>query len=240
VIEPGEFATEDDPGITAGRDGESVRVAPVTLFEPRELLDREAARGELGLDPGRIAVVVQLGARNNFDYGQIDRVVLDTLGRRVDVQLVFVDWLIGENAAELPAHIRRVQDFPVARYLRAFDLAVSACGYNSFHELLGIGLPAILVPNENPMMDAQEIRALWADRRGHAVCVRVHEIYRLAWALERLLQPDIRERVAQGAARLPPCDGAREAAALVADLAGSQARADRHGGRPTQALLRSF
>ena len=89
-------------------------MAPVTLFEPGELLGREAARASSGLDPGRLAVIVQLGARNNFDYGQVDRVVLDTLGSRVEVQLVFVDWLIGESMAELPAGVLRLQDFPVA------------------------------------------------------------------------------------------------------------------------------
>ena len=52
VIEPGEFAAEDDPGITAGRDGEALRVAPITLFEPGELLGRDAARAELGPRPG--------------------------------------------------------------------------------------------------------------------------------------------------------------------------------------------
>jgi hypothetical protein len=239
VIEPGEFAAADDAGITAGRDAEALRVAPVTLFEPGELLGREAARAELGLDPGCLAVIVQLGARNNFDYGQVDRVVLDTLGRRVEVQLVFVDWLIGESTAELPDGVLRLQDFPIARYLRAFDLAVSACGYNSFHELLSIGMPAILVPNENPMMDAQEIRALWADRRGHAVCVRAHEAYRLAWALESLLDPDVRRRLAGAADRLRPCDGARETATLIAELAGTQSGAD-GAGRPFNALQRSL
>ena len=238
VIEPGEFAAEDDPGITTGRDAEALRVAPVTLFEPGELLDRAAARSRLGLDPDRLAVIVQLGARNNFDYGQVDRIVLDTLGGRAEVQLVFVDWLIGESTAELPPGVLRLQDFPVARYLRAFDLAVSACGYNSFHELLGIGLPAILVPNENPMMDAQEIRALWADRRGHAICVRAHETYRLAWALERLLQPEVRLRLAGAALRLPPSDGARETAALIADLAGT--RGADGAGRLANALQRSL
>lgn len=239
VIEPGEFAAEDDPGITAGRDGEALRVPPVTLFEPGELPGRDAARAELGLDPERLAVVIQLGARNNYDYRQADRVILERLGQRADVQLVFVDWLIGETEAELPASVLRLQDFPIARHLPAFDLAVSACGYNSFHELLSIGLPSILIPNENPMMDAQEVRALWADRRGHAVCVRAQESYRLAWALERLLEPGQQQRVRAAASTLPTCDGGRQAATLIADLAGSLTGGEGRG-RPAQALRRSL
>jgi UDP:flavonoid glycosyltransferase YjiC (YdhE family) len=82
------------------------------------------------------------------------------------VELVFVDWLIGERRQDLPAHVRRLSTFPVPRYLAAFDLAVSAAGYNSFHELLSLAVPTVFVPNENPMMDAQELRALWAERQG--------------------------------------------------------------------------
>jgi UDP:flavonoid glycosyltransferase YjiC (YdhE family) len=237
VIEPGEFAAEDDPGITAGRDGEAVRVAPIILFEPDELLGREEARAELGLDPERLAVIVQLGSRNNFDYRQVDRIVLDTLGRRPDVQLVVLEWLIGASAAKLPPQVQALKVFPAAKYLRAFDFAVSACGYNSFHELLSLGLPSILVPNENPTMDAQEVRALWADRREHAFCVRQHEPYRLAWALERMLEPETRERFARRASALRPCDGAREAARLIAELAGSRA-AWSLPSRASQTLLR--
>jgi UDP:flavonoid glycosyltransferase YjiC (YdhE family) len=237
VIEPGEFAAEDDPGITAERDGEAVRVAPVILFDPEELLTREEAREELGLDPERLAVIVQLGSRNNFDYRQVDRIILETLGRRPDVQLVVLEWLIGGSAVKLPPQVRTLKVFPAAKYQRAFDFAISACGYNSFHELLGLGVPTILVPNENPMMDAQEVRALWADRREHALCVRQQEPYRLAWALERMLEPETRERFARRAAGLPACDGARETARLIAELAGSRAPWSLQP-RASQALLR--
>ncbi len=239
VIEPGEFAAADDPGITAGRDGEALRVAPITLHEPDELPSRAAARAALGLDPERPAVILQLGARNNFDFRQVDRVVLDVLGPRTDVQIAAVDWLIGEAAPELPAVVKRLRDFPIARHLPAFDLAVSACGYNSFHELLGLGIPSILIPNENPMMDAQEVRALWADRRGHGICVRSHETYRLAWAVQRLLEPEVQARMREAARVLPACAGAREAASLIADLAGSQPVADGRSRMP-QALLRTL
>ena len=171
VVEPGELAASLDVGATAGRRDETVQVPPVLLLDAEELLDRDAARAELGLDPGRTAVLVQLGSRNNFDYAAIDQAILDELGGRPDVELVHVDWLIGEAEPELPPRVRRLRTFPVTRYLRAFDLAVSAVGYNSFHELLAFGVPSIFVPNENPIMDAQELRAAWAERHGLALAV---------------------------------------------------------------------
>jgi UDP:flavonoid glycosyltransferase YjiC (YdhE family) len=69
------------------------------------------------------------------------------------------------------------------------------------------------------------------------LCVRQHEPYRLAWALERMLEPETRERFARRAAGLPACDGARETARLIAALAGSRAPWSLQP-RASQALLR--
>lgn len=236
VIEPGDHAAADDPGITAARTAGVARVAPVTLLEPGERLDRAAARAELGLDPERPAVLVQLGGRSNFDYAGVDAVLAEALERRPEVQPVVLEWLIGEAVRPPGPRWRVLRTFPAARCHAAFDLAVSACGYNSFHELLDARLPAILVPNENPTMDAQEVRAAWADRHGRAIAVRRSEPYRLVWALERLLDPDGRAELA-GRPPLAGCSGAAEAAALIAELAAGATGAtlDR---RPAQVPLR--
>lgn len=227
VVEPGEFAAALDQGPTSGRDLEAVRVPPVVLLGEDEILTREAARAELGLDPGRTAVLVQLGGRNNFDYAGIDEAVLEALGTRAEVELVVADWLIGETPSELPARIRRLRTFPVPRLLRAFDIAVSAAGYNSFHELLSLGVPTVFVPNENPVMDAQELRAVWAERNGLAFCVRRHDPYRAAWALRELLDPRRRAEFTERCRALPPCDGGARIARMVGELAGAVRLPDR-------------
>jgi UDP:flavonoid glycosyltransferase YjiC (YdhE family) len=228
VVEPGEFAADLDAGPTAGRAAvEAVRVPPVILLGTDELLHREAARAELGLDPDRTAVLVQLGSRNNFDYAGIDEVVVEELGSRPDVELVFVDWLIGDQAADhLPPHVRRLRTFPVARLLAAFDLAVSAAGYNSFHELLLCGVPTLFVPNEHPMMDDQGGRARWAERRGLALQAAADDPFALGRKLGELLEPERWLELQAAMARLPPADGAGEAAAAVAEMAYTL-RADR-------------
>ena len=138
----------------------------------------------------------------------------------------------------MPANVRRLQDFPIASFLPAFDLAVSACGYNSFHEILSLGLPAVLMPNENPMMDAQEVRALWADRRGHAVCVRATRPIgwpgRSSACSSPTCAPGSPSRRGSPALRRRPRGGT-----LIADLAGSLTAVDRPRPPGTQALLRA-
>ncbi|MFO1039527.1 MAG: glycosyltransferase [Geminicoccaceae bacterium] len=218
VVEPGEYAAERDPGITVGRRNEAVKVPPIILFDPEELPSRAEARTALGLDPDTTAVLVQLGSRNNFDYAEVDRIICEVLGSRPEIELVFLEWLIGEQEPDLPTHARRLKAYPTARYLRAFDLVVSACGYNSFHELLATGTPTLFVPNENPMMDAQEVRAGWADAQRLAIGIRRHEVYRLAWALDELLRPESRQAVEAASATLPRCDGARVVAGLIEEL----------------------
>lgn len=238
VIEPGELAASLDRGITAGRELERVLVPPIVLLDREELLNRAEARQELGIDPGRTAVLLLLGSRNNFDYSAVDRVVAELLLPRPEVELVALDWPISENDAALPAGVRRLTRFPIARFFRAFDFAIAACGYNSFHELLAAGVPSLFVPNENPMMDEQERRALWAEEAGVALWARTSDPYRIGWAIGRLLDPALRAGLRAALDRLPPATGAAQAAALVAMLARSWPR-DRRPDRLPAAIARA-
>lgn len=237
IIEPGELAGAYDRGITANREGEAARVPPIVLLDSAELPTRAAARAELNLDPNRLCLIVQLGGRNNYDYRQVDSVLSERLGQRGDVQVLVVDWLIGENHANLPASFRRISSYPTARWLNAFDLAVSAAGYNSFHELTAACLPTIYVPNENPMMDEQESRALWAEHQGCALLARIHDPYRLAWALDRTLAEPTREAMRAAAGGLGTCDGAAEAARLLDEIVRTMPR-DLRPERMPHALAR--
>lgn len=237
IIEPGDLAFELDRGITRGRVLERVLVPPVVLLEPEEVLARERARAELGLDPGKTAVLIELGARNNFDYRLVDRVLEEVLSGRPEIEPVLLEWPISDDSVAAPPGLRKIQLFPAARWLAAFDLAIAACGYNSFHELLAAGVPTVFVPNENPTMDEQERRALWAEAAGVGLFVRAHDPYRLRWAIEQLLQPEVRARMRARAAKLPRPDGGKVIAGLVAMLARSWPQ-ERRPDRLPRALSR--
>jgi UDP-N-acetylglucosamine:LPS N-acetylglucosamine transferase len=144
------------------------------------------------------------------------------LRERHDADVRLAEWPIAEAPLALPDGVRAISEFPLSRYARAFDLAISAAGYNSFHELLLAGVPAIFVPNEHPQQDDQLARARFAEHQGLGACVRVREIYRLSACIERLLAPAERRRIARRCATLERGNGALELAGLIEEMAYSR------------------
>ena len=238
VIEPEDLAHDFDVGPTVERREHVMLVPPIRLLDEDEMLPRAAARAELGLCPDAPAVLLMLGAGNTGDYRAVRELVLRAGRRRPRLQLAALEWLIANAASDYPPEVRVLQRYPMARWLRAFDGVISAAGYNSFHELLFAGVPAVFVPNEHPLMENQLGRARWAERQGLAVCLRAHgpDLYRLDDALDWLLAADTTPEVAARAAGLERRNGAHAVAALVEEML-SLTRIDRRreparGGRP--------
>jgi hypothetical protein len=227
VIEPGDLAASYDHGVTARYRSRTRAVAPIRLLDDHELLPRDAARAELGLDLGRPAALILLGAGNNFDFEALRRSAMTRLEERHDAQICLAEWLIKDQAEAEPAAsngAKRLATFPFSRYFNAFDLAISAAGYNSFHELIFARIPTIFVPNEHPHTDDQLARARYAERHGLGVCVRVDDIYRLGPAIDQLLDPA--EPPPGRRSLLDPDNGALQAARIIEEMVYSQ-RVDR-------------
>jgi glycosyltransferase involved in cell wall biosynthesis/UDP:flavonoid glycosyltransferase YjiC (YdhE family) len=226
VIEPGEMAAALDRGLTTNHKDRTRLVDPIQLLDLDELPGRDAAMQELGLDPNRPALLFQLGSRNNFSFGSLLDDVLNWLTARSELQLVWLDWAIAKEETELPPGIKRIRIYPVARYLNAFDYAVSAAGYNAYHELLRSNLPTLFLPNENPMMDDQLSRALFAQQHRLGVCLRRRDTYRFESILAEFIDPAEQQQRRRHCAAIEFLNGAVEAARIVEEAVFS-ARADR-------------
>ncbi|MEK0083890.1 glycosyltransferase [Benzoatithermus flavus] len=228
VIEPEDLAEILDEGPTTQQRGRTRRVAPIRLVDGAELLPREAARRALDLPGAGTCVLLQLGAGNNYDFAGLQERAIALLSRVPGLTLAALESPIALEPPSDGNGVRRLRLFPAGRYVRAFDFVVSAVGYNSYHELLLSGTPALFVPNEHPMMDDQRARAEHAERMGWSLALRTDDIYRLGAKLDRLLDPGEREAMRRRMALLPQRNGAEEAAEIVREMALT-VRADRAG-----------
>src|SRR5690606_38475655 len=108
---------------------------------------------------------------------------------------------------------------PVARYLNAFDAAVSTSGYNTFHEIVLDGTPCIFTARQTEGLDDQELRARSAQLGGFGL--HVDDVWSDGFerALDRLLDPVQAGRMRRAARLAHPGNGAADAARLITAIA---------------------
>ena len=218
IIEPGEFAAEEDRGATVARRDEAVRVGPITYLGLEELYSREQARAELGLDPDRPAALVNLGAGNINDLSSLLGRVVNRLAAEPDLQVCVTRSIIADRDQSLPANVRTISVYPLARYLHAFDLAVAASGYNSYHELLLAAVPTAFIPNLDTSSDDQAARSRFADRVGVGVDVPEPTDAAIDRAARILLDPERRRRMHERAVARRLDNGAQAAMQALTEV----------------------
>lgn len=218
VIEPGEFADDEDRGATRRHRADAVRVGPVSYLSSDELLDAEAARAELGLEPDRPAALVNLGAGNINDVSSLLGRVVDRLAQEPELQVCVTRSIIADRTAALPDNVRTISVYPLARYLPAFDLAFAASGYNSYHELVAAGVPTAFVPNLDTSTDDQAARSRFAHRVGVGIDLLDPTAEAVDAAVCQLMDPDRRRRMHERAVARRQENGAPRAMQAIADL----------------------
>ncbi len=210
--------------------GNPVRAAVRAVDRVR---DRDKARAELGIEPGRAVVLVMggsLGARKlnlaALDAVQLwrdrdDLTVRQIVGRR--------DWDEVAARADGAAGPTKLQhqlveyDDDIPRTFAAADVAVCRAGASTCFELAAVGLPAVLVPSPFVTADHQTANARHLVAAGAAVLVADAELdgRRLADEVDALLVDEHRLSAMAAAMR----GFARpEAAADIAALAERHAK----------------
>lgn len=218
VMEPGDVAAAVDAGATTWVD-EAVTVPPIMLIEPDAMYPRQRARRELGLpEEGRV-VLIQLSGDTP-----------DKLARLITLARDVVRHVAGaETTLFAPLHILhrgRLPDiegvvmkpvYPIARYLRAFDAAISTAGYNSYHELVASGVPAVFVARDTNSLDDQRRRAEFAELTGRAHFAESLHSPEFRSAVAKAMEDGEAEIAAAVARELGPFHGASVAADLICD-----------------------
>lgn len=194
-------------------------VSPIIYLDKEELLHRKEARWLLRIPSGKTAVYVQLGAGRINRIDDIRRRILSHLKKRKDVEVILAESPIADWSQNGEEDCRVIRSYPNALYFNGIDLAVTATGYNTFHELMHYGIPSVQIPNAETGTDDQVLRAQIARDAGAVLAVT--DLSQLENTLDRALQPDIRAALAETARLYVPENGAAAAAALL-----------QSGGRP--------
>jgi UDP:flavonoid glycosyltransferase YjiC (YdhE family) len=216
ILEPGDWAQDADRGPTVARE-DAVRLPPVLLLDDDDLLDRDLAQQELGLDDRRLNVLVSLGAGRLNDTQDVTRACLEALSADPRVQVCLARSAISAVGHDAQDAIP-VDRYPLGRYMRAFDAAVVASGYNSFHEVIQGRVPSLQVPNLDTRVDDQPARARAAAAGGVALAWTPQDDGPVEAAVRALLDDAVRASMVERLRATRLDNGAAMAARHVADL----------------------
>jgi hypothetical protein len=218
VIEPGEFCAGEDVGDSALQRDRVVPVGPILLVDPAARLDPAAARAELDAPADAVCIAVQLRGRDPSEAA-VRRRILARLAATPGVHVVDIRPPTASGRDDVHPGVVVRDLFPMARWSRGFDLLVANAGYNTVHECIHGGVPALFVPSEAPGMDDQTMRAVYAEACGLALTLRPKELFRLDTVLDAAVSDGFRTEARRRAERIPFVDGAAEAARLIVQVA---------------------
>ena len=194
--------------------------------------DAAPARTKLDVEPGRSVVLVFGGSLGAL---RINRAAVDAVRRWADRSDLHVRHVIGSRDWEeitadgLPVPIGAAVHYQALEYdddmptsLAAADVAVCRSGASTSFELLGAGVPAVLVPSPHVTADHQTANARHLVEAGAAVLVPDGELdgARLVAEVDGLLaDPGRLDRMGRAARAAARPDAAAAIAALVEEHA---------------------
>lgn len=98
--------------------------------------------------------------------------ILNVLKDRKDIHIVITKSPLAKGEEFSGDNITVVEKYPMIEYMPAFDCAISAAGYNTFHELLYAGVPTSFIPKKRGY-DDQELMVIQAQEKN--MCLHLDE-----------------------------------------------------------------
>lgn len=218
ILEPSDVAAPMDAGATMYDRDRVVTVPPVVLIPPDEQLPRDRAREELGLPREGKAVLILLSDSETEKLasliGRVRDVVREVAGP--DTSLFAPLHILHRGRLPVIEGVAMKPVYPMSRYLQGFDAVVSTAGYNSYHEVVASGVPAVFVARDTNSLDDQKRRAEFGALAGRSYYSSGVFEADFPEMIARALRPGEREIAARVTAELGSFDGAGAAADFLA------------------------
>jgi predicted glycosyltransferase len=211
-VEPGSPARE----IPARIKERTRYVGPIMLRSREEMRPRALARRRLGIPDGKLGVWLSAGGGGDAFAERAIHNLFEILSAESDLHLVVGAGPLYRGAPLRGPGITWLTGFHASEDFSGLDFAISAAGYNSFHELLHAGVPTIFFAQEK-IADEQSRRVEAATAAGCAIGLRaserdVFDKAELRRAIAELRDESKREILAGRATEFVPTNDAREAA----------------------------
>jgi UDP:flavonoid glycosyltransferase YjiC (YdhE family) len=205
----------DEAGATETFDAEIAgrvrRVGPIMLRSRHELRPRAEARQRLGVPKGKLAVYLSAGGGGD-PTAQADLTLLvETLRGEKGLHLVIGAGPLYRGAPLRGANITWLNSFHAMQDFAALDCAISAAGFNSFHELLHTGVPTAFFAQEK-IADEQSRRVRVAAEAGCALALPLLSADAALEVVKRFRDKELRDKLTARAREFAPLNAAREAA----------------------------
>ncbi len=142
------------------------RVGPIVLRERAEVRSRADARRQLGVSAEGPVILLTAGGGGDPTAPARLGLLVDRL-RRLGEVVVAAGPLYRGPRPDAAQGVVWLTEPTLSTLLPAFDVAVSAAGYNTFHELMLARVPSVFLPQEK-VADAQDARARVAVEKGAA------------------------------------------------------------------------
>lgn len=230
VIVPGEVTGE------APRDQPEISyVGPVSQASQVDILDSNTAKKELGLDPKKQYVLVQVGNADLDGESAVTTVIESLASTGNELTPVVLVSPVAAKETEIPGAIIVHGRYPLAPYLKAFEFGVCSAGYNSVHENLAVGMPAVYIPKTTTITDDQSARADLVAQNGMGLVA--HTAAELHYEIEEIQDASIRHSLKEKLDAREVVDGSSAMVMKMIEVINATQIENLHPGGPLNSGL---
>lgn len=209
ILVPKEVGLEYDD-----TDGNKLYFSPILFIDKIESYKRNQVRELLRVEETKNIWYVQMGNEESANYNEIISFVLTILLENKNNIVLLGESIMNKSSNMKHERVITLRNYPNSVYFNAIDFAISAAGYNTFHELLFFKIPSVFVPNNKVLKDDQVARA----KRGQdlGVGIALSDTLQLREAIHIL--GNSRGKIQENYEKLNLINGAYEVAMFVNNL----------------------